>query len=395
MNNTVEKLIWHDLNTKEAALNTFILYLKMFLLNSTQTLVSIAALTSLISYQFRLIGLLINRLVNSSPTSSRDRPTNINNNNNNRHQNGDQQPPPVANEANDFASVGDVSAILFFLLCVQSGMSSLKGEQRVEKFLKNYSLLFIAILHYFHTSLDAQLMTLVASSKPEWNSERHLRLLGVCVVMIVLPVCILATMFGNFSMSTWLLAASAFNVELVVKMTVSLSIYALFIYDSIRIANAQRKLFGEGKKSDDGDAKASSSNLNELVDNTEEYIYWIRAIGHIVEFFVALVLFFNGAYILLFESYGAIRTLMMTIHAYFHIWCQARKGWSVYMKRRSAISKMKLLPVFNLQSFAELMRKKSHMQTQNHGITEQSNEEILRNTLDNIENSFDEMKSES
>ncbi len=72
---------------------------------------------------------------------------------------------------------------------------------------------------------------------------------------------------------------------------------------------------------------------------------------------MALFLFFNGAYILLFESYGAVRAIMMCIHAYFHIWCQAKKGWSVYMKRRTAIAKLKLLAIFNQQNYVSLIRK--------------------------------------
>ena len=378
INNKIERIIWNDLKTNEEALNTILLYLKMLLLNSTQTLISIASLTSLISYQFRLIGLFINKLLNAS---------------NNLQQNNVRV---VLNE-NDFSNVGDVSAILFFLLCIQSGMSSLNGKHRVEKFLKNYSLLFIAILHYFHTSLDAQLMTLIASSKPDWNSAKHLRLLGVCVSLIVLPLVILIIMFYYFSMSTWLLAASAFNIELIVKMSVSLSTYAIFIIDSIRIANAQKKLFGMVKKTDDSDANNNNNNNNnidELTDNTEDYIYYIKAFGHVVEFFVALVLFFNGAYILLFESYGAIRAIMMTIHAYFHIWCQARKGWSAFIKRRTAISKMKCLPVFNLNSFVELTRKKKQMNNLNHGVIsdDKNSQEI---DMENLMRAYEEMKSES
>ena len=80
----------------------------------------------------------------------------------------------------------------------------------------------------------------------------------------------------------------------------------------------------------------------------------------IVEFFVALFLFFNGAYILVFESYGAVRALMMCIHAYFHIWCQAKKGWSVYMKRRTAIAKLKLLSIFNRTNYINLFKKQQN-----------------------------------
>jgi len=41
---------------------------------------------------------------------------------------------------------------------------------------------------------------------------------------------------------------------------------------------------------------------------------------------------------------GAIRALMMCIHAYFNIWCEARAGWSVFIKRRTAVHKISWLP---------------------------------------------------
>lgn len=41
---------------------------------------------------------------------------------------------------------------------------------------------------------------------------------------------------------------------------------------------------------------------------------------------------------------GAIRALMMCIHAYFNIWCEARAGWGVFMKRRTAVHKISSLP---------------------------------------------------
>ena len=344
LNNT-ESLISDEKNSISAQNETFssllneqtwpdvaIIYLKMLVLNLSETLVSIGATTSILSYQFYLIGHFLAKILSSNPQQRVD-------NNNNR----------IPNDLNnDFANVGDVAAILFFLLSIQSGLSSLDGNQRVEKFLKNYSLLFIAILHYFHTSLDAQLMNLSASSKPNWSSQRHMRLLGVCVALIFIPLVILSVLWYNFKISTWLLAASAFNLELIVKMSVSLIIYGIFVFDSYRASSAYEKL----SKKNDGD------QINELADNTDDYIYYIRAFGHIVEFFVALFLFFNGAYILFFESYGAVRAVMMCIHAYFHIWCQARKGWSVFIKRRTAIGKMKRLSVFNLESFSKLATKK-------------------------------------
>ncbi|KAJ8979181.1 hypothetical protein NQ317_010941 [Molorchus minor] len=46
----------------------------------------------------------------------------------------------------------------------------------------------------------------------------------------------------------------------------------------------------------------------------------------------------------MFESGSAIRAVMMCIHAYFNIWCDAKAGWSVFMKRRTAVNKIESLP---------------------------------------------------
>lgn len=35
---------------------------------------------------------------------------------------------------------------------------------------------------------------------------------------------------------------------------------------------------------------------------------------------------------------------MMGIHAYFNIWLEARAGWAVFMKRRTAVHKISSLP---------------------------------------------------
>lgn len=48
-------------------------------------------------------------------------------------------------------------------------------------------------------------------------------------------------------------------------------------------------------------------------------------------------------------SGGAIRAFMMGIHAYFNIWCEARAGWGVFMKRRTAVHKISSLPEASTQ----------------------------------------------
>lgn len=73
----------------------------------------------------------------------------------------------------------------------------------------------------------------------------------------------------------------------------------------------------------------------------------------VAEFFVSCACNFIIWLILCIDNYnliaqnatgGAIRAIMMCIHAYFNIWCEARAGWSVFMKRRSAVHKISALP---------------------------------------------------
>ena len=117
---------------------------------------------------------------------------------------------------------------------------------------------------------------------------------------------------------------------------------------------------------------AFRTNMWEKLD---DYVYYIRALGNSVEFMFGIFLFFNGAWILLFESGGAIRALMMCIHAYFNIWNQAIAGmffyicdyvffeynflmfslclgWKTFIKRRNAVRKIGLLPEATAEQLA-------------------------------------------
>lgn len=211
-------------------------------------------------------------------------------------------------------SIGTVSAILFYILALQTGLTSLNPEKRFIRLCRNFCLLFTALLHFLHNIVNPMLMSLSASHNP--SRHRHVRALGVCAFLIFFPISLLAYLWSQHTISTWLLAVSAFSIEVIVKVTVSLAIYSLFLFDACR------------------------SSFWEQLD---DYVYYIRAFGNTIEFCFGIFLFFNGAWILLFESGGAIRAVMMCIHAYFNIWCEARAGWSVFMKRRTAVNKINSL----------------------------------------------------
>lgn len=81
--------------------------------------------------------------------------------------------------------------------------------------------------------------------------------------------------------------------QVIVKVIVSLMIYSLFLLD------AYRSTFWE---------------------KLDDYVYYIQAFGHVVEFSFGILLFMNSAWVLVFEAGGAVRAVMVGIHAYFNIW---------------------------------------------------------------------------
>ncbi|XP_037945800.1 protein TRC8 homolog isoform X2 [Teleopsis dalmanni] len=221
----------------------------------------------------------------------------------------------LAFDADEEKSLGTVSAVLFYILALQTGLTSLPPEKRFVRLCRNLCLLVTALLHFLHNIVSPILMSLSAARNP--SRKRHLRALLVCAFLITAPLSLLIYLWSRHEPSTWLLAVTAFSVEVIVKVLVSLAIYTLFLLD------ARRQTFWE---------------------KLDDYLYYVRAFGNSVEFCFGILLFFNGAWILIFESGGAIRAIMMCIHAYFNIWCEARAGWSVFMKRRSAVHKISALP---------------------------------------------------
>ncbi|KAJ8686295.1 hypothetical protein QAD02_022089 [Eretmocerus hayati] len=225
----------------------------------------------------------------------------------------------------DEKSMGTVSAMLFYILALQTGLTSLDKENRLLRLCRNLCLLFTAVLHFVHNIVNPLLMSLSASHNPALH--RHIRALAVCAFLIVFPIWLLSFLWSRYTISTWLLAVNVFSIEVVVKVFVSLAIYSLFLYD------AYRKNFW---------------------DELDDWVYIIRSFGNSVEFAFGIILFFNGFWILVFEAGGAIRAFMMCVHAYFNLWCEAKSGWSTFMKRRHAVNKINSLPEASPKQLSEL-----------------------------------------
>lgn len=354
------------------ALITLVLYL-------TNTMIAILSLTSVLAFIVHKVAMILKKFLFPN-ISSQQQQRNRNGQHHQQQQQHDgvdheqlniqQQQQRDNNEPNDLLEIGEITAILFVILSIQSGLTQLKSYDRLFKLIKNFLLLFIALLHFLHRILDQQLMQLSATtsykltktddSKSNKNNKntllsliltkKHLRVLLMSVFLAILPIIMLTVLWFKCKISTWLLSATCFNLELFIKMCVTLVIYTLFLIDTIRLKQYNEIQLNEQENND------SETKNDNLWENFDDYIYYIKSFGRICEFIFAIFLFFNSAFILLFESYGSIRAIMMCLHAYFHIYLQAHKGWKEFIKRYTAVTKMKQLPIFEQINENDSMR---------------------------------------
>lgn len=133
-------------------------------------------------------------------------------------------------------SIGTVSAILFYILALQTGLTSLSPEKRFIRLCRNFCLLITALLHFLHNIVAPILMSLSAARNP--SRKRHVRALCVCVFLLLAPIGLLSVLWSRHSPSTWLLAVTAFSIEVIVK--VFLEIYFFFFQLSIRINHTKQ-----------------------------------------------------------------------------------------------------------------------------------------------------------
>ncbi|KAG9339353.1 hypothetical protein JZ751_023745 [Albula glossodonta] len=211
--------------------------------------------------------------------------------------------------------LGFVAPVLFFILALQTGLSSLDPEERLVRLGRNMCLLLTAILHFIHGMTDPVLMSLSASHV--LSVRRHFPVLLVSVCLFVLPMVLSYVLWHHYALNTWLFAVTAFCVELCLKVIVSLTVYTLFMVDG---------------------------HYNMLWETLDEYVYYVRSSGNVIEFIFGVIMFGNGAYTMMFESGSKIRACMMCLHAYFNIYLQAKNGWKTFIKRRTAVKKINSLP---------------------------------------------------
>jgi len=230
-----------------------------------------------------------------------------------------------AHAGHDDHDVGTLSAILFVILAFQTGLSSIEAPARLLRLFRNICLIVVAVMQSQHAVVHSQLMSLGAGQNI--HVIRHVRALALAAFLAVTPAVFVWWLWTTEGKAdTWLLALTALSAEIIIKVIVSVLTYVLFVIDSLR-----------------------SSFWN----NFDDYVYVVQSVGNTIEFLIGIFLFVNGIWKLLFESGGAIRAMMMCLHAYFNIFQQAIKGWQTFLRRQGAAKKVGLLPVATERQIAE------------------------------------------
>merc|ERR1712013_703624 len=88
-------------------------------------------------------------------------------------------------EDDEDKSVASVSAVLFFVLALQTGLTGMESERRFHQICKNLCLLLTAILHFIHSMVQPVLMSLSASRSS--NKYSHIRALSICLFLVLAP----------------------------------------------------------------------------------------------------------------------------------------------------------------------------------------------------------------
>ncbi|KAJ8394626.1 hypothetical protein AAFF_G00044290 [Aldrovandia affinis] len=221
----------------------------------------------------------------------------------------------IGSAEEDDKRLGLVAPVLFFILALQTGLSSLAPAERLLRLSRNMCLLLTAVLHFIHGMTDPVLMSLSASHV--LSVRRHLPVLLVSLCLFLLPMTLTCALWRHYPLSTWLFAVTAFCMELCVKVVFSLAVYALFMVDGY---------------------------YGVLWERLDDYVYYARSSGYVLEFAFGVMMFGNGAYSMMFESGNKTRVLMMCLHAYFNIYLQVQSGWKTFINRRTAVKKINSLP---------------------------------------------------
>ncbi|PRD29478.1 UNVERIFIED_CONTAM: Trc8 [Trichonephila clavipes] len=212
--------------------------------------------------------------------------------------------------------LGNLCSLLFLTLNLQVGVTDIDPEKRYTQIFRNIILIITALMHFAYYIGNPILLSLGASNNP--STIKHIKALIVISIPTFIPILIIYHQWSTETQSSWLRAMTSFMAELIIKGSISVLIYLLFIIDTYK---------------------------NGLWENLDDYIFYLKFSVTSTEFILGIYLLFNSMWIFTYETTSIIRACMMGLHIYFNIWIPATNGWNSYQTRDSALRKINFLPV--------------------------------------------------
>ncbi|XP_025207570.1 protein TRC8 homolog [Melanaphis sacchari] len=213
----------------------------------------------------------------------------------------------------DDLNCGVISAILFFMLATQSGLTRLDPENRLIRLFEIICLVCTTLQHQIHDMVNKLLMSLVASLNT--SLKRHARALLVCGFLIVFAVTILIYLWSNYLVGPWLLSVIALNIATIIKVLVSLAVYSLLLIDTY---------------------------YSIIWDKLDDYVFYINSFGNIVEFCIRVFILLISVYNVAFIFGGVVSVFLILTQTYSTIY-NARNKWKELTRRSTAIKKIESL----------------------------------------------------
>ncbi|XP_022162785.1 protein TRC8 homolog [Myzus persicae] len=227
----------------------------------------------------------------------------------------------------DEVDYGKQSAILFFILAMQSGLTGLDTENRWIKLLENIHLVSLTLQNYIFDTVYQLLINLNGSHSYSRSLNKHSRALTVCGFLIVNGGTTIYYLWSFYhSVSPGLLSVTVMNISLILRVLVSLSVYSLLLINS---------------------------NLSTFWEDMDDYVFYINFLGIILQYGFGFFILLNDVYDLIFVSGGVIFAFTICFRVCIKVGYE-RKNWRILMKHYTVGKKIKSLPDATSVQLSEL-----------------------------------------
>ncbi|CAL8072867.1 unnamed protein product [Orchesella dallaii] len=239
-----------------------------------------------------------------------------------------------ANTEADANRFGSISTVLFFILSLQTGLTSLDPEKRLDRLMKNIVLLGTALFHALHQMIAPVLTAFRAFQ------TLQIRAAALSCSFFVMSGFLTYYLLRYSTISTWSLAVLALAIEFKIKIFISLLIsFVVYLSQLVQYPEVLEKFVNSCRRVLPTFVVRFFDHLHDQLSH-EDVVFYLKSAANVAEFLTGIFLFANAVFIFVFESASAIRAIGMSVHAYFNIWCEAQKGFRIYCQRKTASQKI-------------------------------------------------------